>query len=167
MVIRYKHESGGSTLSISDTVGRTSSGTAGINKRDDVMLVQWLLAKALQSKDHLGKPLSVDGIYGETTDYWIARYILNYHRSSTGLEAQFTPNTPATEMPNFYMGVGNMYQSRSLNLLESLGTYFSEVDYPVQLRTMPHGLQTALEANVKSVSLSPRAQELAKQLKRP
>src|SRR5262245_40495090 len=85
------------SLSVEQAVGRSKKGRLAPNRSGDVMLIQWLLNRILDSAYFLGSPLDVDGVYGAQTDYHLCRFLLNLegwlstHPSKSGMPPVVLP----------------------------------------------------------------------------
>jgi hypothetical protein len=60
---------------IDESVGRGMRGANGVNRKDDVMLVQWAISPILADFIYLGQPLTMDGVYDWVTDYHVCRFM--------------------------------------------------------------------------------------------
>jgi hypothetical protein len=146
-------------LSIDDYVGRARDGRLGVNRRDDVMLVQWLLARALKTTPYLGPRLIPDGIYGPITDYWLCRFIINRRLGENGVNGSredsfLSPINDLAEIQTAW--VQPDVPLGTLPLMGHLGL-FEEADFPSMLKTMPPFLEGVLRKN--EVSFSRRRHE--------
>ena len=133
-------------LSVSETVGRSKRGYPGINRPDDVMLIQWFLARFLDADHYLGPPLLVDGVYGVQTDYHLCAF-----------QDQEWDQETIRPPSNWICGESRtpiyptLHGSRGLNfggLMEKMGAFDPNL-LPTWVQTMPELLQKQLRENVK------------------
>jgi hypothetical protein len=138
-------------LSVSKIVGRYKSGWPGTNLPDDVMLVQWLLARYMDTNNYLGPPLLVDGNYGAQTDYHLTRFLFNIKewgrkhqiRTRSGISLQVPDELETVVYPLFEFG--------GMILVGVMGRMgeFDPDHYYTLIETMPPMLKNSLHKNVK------------------
>jgi hypothetical protein len=133
-------------LLIDRSVGYARGGKPGVNRPDDVMLVQWLLSRTAGRKEYFGPPIEVNGIYTPQTDHLLCRFLLTHcgHRlkgvSGLGTIDPFLP--PPTGLP----------ENWGENTIEACMTDLGEIPYQELiaghiLNTMPFLLRNAIQKN--------------------
>jgi hypothetical protein len=137
-------------LLIDRSVGFGRGGKPGVNRPDDVMLVQWLLSRTLGAKDYLGPPIEVNGVYSPQTDHLLCRFLLDHcdHRLKGGspLRRLDTLLLPPTGLP------GNWGEHTIEACMADLGEIDARELYEGHIEnTMPFLLRTAILKNTWTV----------------